>query len=268
MPLRTISVMGANNETGVLMPLAELAGLAHAAGALMHADATQLIGKTPFLFAGCGADLVSVSAHKLHGPKGVGALIVRKGIALPALLAGRQERKRRGGTENTPGIAGFAAACERAARTLSADLEHVSRLRQRLEEGLRHGLPGLHLYGEQASRLSNTCCVRFGELDSELVLGRLERAGVVASSGAACSAGWQPRKLATRWRASASIRRARCPGSCVDEGLAQPLCSASTISSMASGATADASAWCCPASNTPPCSAWPPGCAPKPCPST
>ena len=184
-----VSVMGANNETGVLMPLAELAGLAHAAGALLHADATQLIGKTVFQFAACGADLVSVSAHKLHGPKGVGALVVRKGIALPALLAGRQERRRRGGTENTPGIAGFAAACERATRTLSADLEQVSRLRQRLEEGLRHGLPGLHLYGEQAARLSNTCCVRFGELDSELVLGRLERAGVVASSGAACSAG-------------------------------------------------------------------------------
>lgn len=184
-----VSVMGANNETGVLMPLADLAELTHAAGVLLHADATQLIGKTTFQFAGCGADLVSVSAHKLHGPKGVGALIVRKGVALPALLAGRQERKRRGGTENTPGIAGFAAACERAARTLSADLQQVSRLRQRLEEGLRHGVPGLHLYGEQASRLSNTCCVRFGELDSELVLGRLERAGVVASSGAACSAG-------------------------------------------------------------------------------
>ncbi len=184
-----VSVMGANNETGVLMPLVELAGLAHAADALMHTDATQLIGKTSFQFDGCGADLVSVSAHKLHGPKGVGALIVRKGVALPALLAGRQERRRRGGTENTPGIAGFAAACERAARTLSADLEQVSRLRLRLEEGLRHGLPGLHLYGEQAARLSNTCCVRFGDLDSELVLGRLERAGVVASSGAACSAG-------------------------------------------------------------------------------
>lgn len=184
-----VSVMGANNETGVLMPLPELAAITRAAGALLHVDATQLIGKSPFQFAASGADLVSVSAHKLHGPKGIGALIVRKGISLPALLAGRQERRRRGGTENTPGIVGFAAACERAARTLSADLDHQSRLRQRLEIGLQQALPGVTLYGNEAPRLPNTCCLRFGELDSELVLGRLERAGVVASSGAACAAG-------------------------------------------------------------------------------
>lgn len=188
-----VSVMGANNETGVLMPVTELAGLAHAAGALLHVDATQLPGKTTWHFADCGADLASVSAHKLHGPKGVGALIVRKGLALPALLAGRQERNRRGGTENMPGIAGFAAACDRTARSLADDLAHMAALRQRLEDGLRAALPGVRIYGDQVPRLPNTSCLRFGDLDSEQVLGKLERAGVVASSGAACTAsGTQP----------------------------------------------------------------------------
>ncbi|MDO9314381.1 MAG: cysteine desulfurase family protein [Burkholderiaceae bacterium] len=188
-----VSVMGANNETGVLMPIAELAALAHAAGALLHMDATQLPGKSRWRFADSGADLASVSAHKLHGPKGVGALIVRKGLALPALLAGRQERNRRGGTENMPGIAGFAAACDRTARSLADDLAHMTALRQRLEDGLRAALPGVVVYGDQAHRLPNTSCLRFGALDSEQVLGKLERAGVVASSGAACTAsGTQP----------------------------------------------------------------------------
>jgi cysteine desulfurase len=184
-----VSVMGANNETGVLMPITELAEICHAAGARLHVDATQLIGKSNFHFGRCGADLVSVSAHKLRGPKGVGALLVRKGVALPALLSGRQERHRRGGTENIPGIAGFAAACERAGRTLADDLAHMAALRQALEDGLLRALPGAHLYGDQAPRLPNTSCLRFGTLDSEQVLGRLERAGIVASSGAACTAG-------------------------------------------------------------------------------
>jgi len=188
-----VSVMGANNETGVLMPTAELATLAHAAGAWLHVDATQLAGKTRWRFDASGADLASVSAHKLHGPKGVGALIVRKGLALPPLLAGRQERHRRGGTENMPGIAGFAAACERSGQTLVDDLAHLTALRQRLEDGLRRALPGVVVYGDQVPRLPNTSCLRFGALDAELVLGKLERAGVVASSGAACTAsGTQP----------------------------------------------------------------------------
>ena len=190
-----VSVMGANNETGVLMPLAEVAARVRAAGARLHVDATQLAGKARLDFAASGIDLMSVSAHKLHGPKGVGALVVRKGLALPPLLSGRQERHRRGGTENLPGIAGFAAACDRAARTLDDDLARMTRLREALEDGLRGALPaaGLVVCGERAERLPNTLCVRFGEIDSERVLGRLERAGVVASSGAACTAsGTQP----------------------------------------------------------------------------
>jgi len=184
-----VSVMGANNETGVLMPIAELAALAHAAGSLMHVDATQLPGKTASRFDESGADLWSVSAHKLHGPKGVGALVVRKGLAWPALFSGRQERQRRGGTENLPGIVGFAAAAARAGLTLDSDLAHMRRLQVRLEAGLSAGLPEVHVYGASAQRLPNTSCLRFGTLDAEQVLGKLERAGVVAASGAACTAG-------------------------------------------------------------------------------
>lgn len=183
-----VSVMGANNETGVLMPVAEVTALARAAGAWMHVDATQLAGKAPLGFAASGADLMSFSAHKLGGPKGVGALVVRKGLALPPLLSGRQERVRRGGTENVPGIAGFAAACDRAAATLQADIVRMRALRQRLEDGLST-LPGVHVYGREAERLCNTLYLRFGSLDAEQVLMKLERAGIVASSGAACSAG-------------------------------------------------------------------------------
>jgi cysteine desulfurase len=184
-----VSVMGANNETGVRMPIDDVAELAHAAGARLHVDATQLAGKAALSFAASGADLMSVSAHKLGGPKGVGALVVRKGLAWPPLIAGRQERNRRGGTENLPGIVGFAAACERAAATLAADVPRMAELRQRLEQGLRRALPEVHVHGEAAERLCNTLCLRFGALDAERVLDRLERAGIVASSGAACSAG-------------------------------------------------------------------------------
>lgn len=185
-----VSVMAANNETGVLMPIHLIAALAHARGALLHVDATQVIGKVPFDFAASGADLMSVSAHKLHGPKGVGALVIRKGLAWPALLAGAQERGRRGGTENLPAIAGFGAAADAIVRgePLAARAERVARLRDRLEAGLRTGMP-VHVYGSGAARLPNTSFVRFGALHAEQVLQRLERFGVVASAGAACEAG-------------------------------------------------------------------------------
>lgn len=184
-----VSVMAANNETGVVMPIAELAALAQAQGARMHTDATQLVGKAAFSFATCGADFASLSAHKLGGPKGTGALVVRKGVGLPPLLSGRQERHRRGGTENLPGIAGFAAACGLVATTLADDVARMTALRDRLEAGLLDALPNLQVHGRGAARLSNTLCVRFGALEAEQVLNRLERAGVVAASGAACGAG-------------------------------------------------------------------------------
>lgn len=184
-----LSVMGANNETGVLMPVAELAAFARTQGVPFHVDATQLVGKSPLRFADSGADLWSVSAHKLCGPKGVGALVLRKGLNWPALLAGRQERGRRGGTENLPGIAGFAAAADRCGRGLATQLPRMLALRERLEAGLQALHPAVQVLGRGAHRLPNTVCVRMGELDSERVLTRLERAGLLASSGAACSAG-------------------------------------------------------------------------------
>lgn len=184
-----VSVMAANNETGVLMPVAELAELAHAQGARLHVDATQVAGKVPLCFAAGGADLMAVSAHKFGGPKGVGALLVKKGVPLQPLLPGRQERQRRGGTENLPGIVGFAAACQGAAAGLPVDVPRMLALRLRLEQGLLRALPAAHLYGARAERLPNTACLRVGELDAEPVLHALERAGIVAASGAACSAG-------------------------------------------------------------------------------
>jgi cysteine desulfurase len=184
-----VACMAANNETGVLMPTAALAELAHAGGAWLHVDATQMAGRLPLDFARSGADLMSVSAHKIGGPKGTGALLVRRGLSLEPLMPGRQERQRRGGTENLPAIAGFAAACDHAVQTLQTSAARMANLRDRLEAGLLAALPGVHLYGQAAARLPNTSCLRVAELDAEQVLSRLERAGVQASSGAACSAG-------------------------------------------------------------------------------
>ena len=218
-----VSVMGANNETGVCMPLPAVAALARACGAWLHVDATQLAGKSRLDFATSGADLMSISAHKFGGPKGVGALLIRKGLTLPSLLSGRQERHRRGGTENLPAIAGFAAACRAAAVTLAQDLFHMQALRLRLEAGLHRALPGLHVYGSAVERLPNTVCLRVGELDAERVLHLLERAGVVASSGAACSAGGtQPSHVLlamgeSPMRARAALRLSLGPGTTTDD---------------------------------------------------
>lgn len=190
-----VSLMAANNETGVVMPVAEVAALAHAHGALLHVDATQWIGKLDFDFARCGADLVSLSAHKFNGPKGIGALIVRQGLALPARTVGSQERGRRGGTENLPAIAGFAAAAERllAAGPRGAEAARIGALRDRLEQGLLAALPGTVVYGATLPRLPNTSCLRFGPLSADQVLNRFDRVGLMASSGAACaSSGSEP----------------------------------------------------------------------------
>ena len=183
-----VSLMAANNETGVLMPVAEVAALAHAAGAALHVDATQFIGKLPFRFADCGAAAVSLSAHKFHGPKGVGALLLRQGQLFVAQTLGSQERGRRGGTENLPGIVGMATALERLG-DLSAEAARLRALRDALERGLAAALPRVHVWGQAAERLPGTSYLRFGRLEADVVLQRLERLGVAASSGAACSSG-------------------------------------------------------------------------------
>lgn len=186
-----LSVMAANNETGVLMPMERLAALARAHGALFHVDATQWIGKLPFSFAASGADLVTVSAHKLHGPKGIGALLVRPGLDLPALTGGSQERGRRGGTENIPAIAGFAAAAQLVmdSAMLARRAQRLAALRDGLERALVDQLPGTHVYAAACERLPNTSYLRFAMHHADQVLNRLERAGVIASSGSACASG-------------------------------------------------------------------------------
>ncbi|MDO8769587.1 MAG: cysteine desulfurase family protein [Burkholderiaceae bacterium] len=183
-----VSLMAANNETGALMPVAEVAALAHAAGALLHVDATQFIGKQPFNFSTCGADAVALSAHKLQGPKGVGALLLRQGVALAPQVLGSQERGRRGGTENLPGIVGLAAALELLG-DVSAEATRLAVLRDTLEAGLRQALPATHVWCQNVARLPGTSYLRFGQLSADVVLQRLERLGVAASSGAACSSG-------------------------------------------------------------------------------
>lgn len=183
-----VSLMAANNETGALMPVAEVAELAHAAGVLLHVDATQFIGKQPFAFSTCGADAVSLSAHKLQGPKGVGALLLRQGLALVPQTLGSQERGRRGGTENLPGIVGLAAALELLG-DVSLEATRVARLRDALESGLTRALPATHVWSQNVPRLPGTSYLRFGHLSADVVLQRLDRLGVAASSGAACSSG-------------------------------------------------------------------------------
>ncbi|NVO06533.1 MAG: aminotransferase class V-fold PLP-dependent enzyme, partial [Rhodoferax sp.] len=192
-----VTLMAANNETGVLMPTADIARMAQAVGALFHMDATQLIGKLPFDFAACGADAVSLSAHKFQGPKGVGALLLRQGAPLVPQTPGSQERKRRGGTENLPAIVGMARALELLG-DVTVEAERVGALRDALESGLQQALPQTHIWCRDVPRLPGTSYLRFGQLSVDVVLQRLERLGVAASSGAACSsAGSEPSHVLT-----------------------------------------------------------------------
>lgn len=188
-PAALLSVMAANNETGVLQPVADIAALARAAGMPFHVDATQMAGKLALDFAGWGVDLMSMSAHKFGGPKGCGALVMRKGLVWPALLAGQQERGRRGGTENMPGIAGFAVAARHARAALKSEAPRLAALRGALEAALLETVPGLLLFGVGAPRLPNTLMLAIAGQSADRVLDRLEREGILASSGAACSSG-------------------------------------------------------------------------------
>ncbi|MBL8540388.1 MAG: cysteine desulfurase [Betaproteobacteria bacterium] len=184
-----LALMAANNETGVLLPVAEAAALAARRDVPMLVDATQAVGRVPVNFAEWGVDLLTCSAHKLHGPKGVGALVVRRGFELPPLIDGSQERGRRGGTENVPGIVGFGVAATLAHDTLDADAGRMAQLRDALEAGLRARLPAMRVHGESAPRLPNTTSLRLPGIEAEWLLDRLERAGICAASGSACSAG-------------------------------------------------------------------------------
>lgn len=182
-----VSLMWANNETGTVFPVGALAKMAHQAGALFHTDAVQVIGKLPIALAGTQIDMLSLSGHKFHGPKGVGALYVRKGIKFsPLLRGGHQERGRRAGTENVPAIVGVGAA---AALVDSAAWSRMAALRDRLEAGILAAVPGCRVNGDAANRLPNTCNLAFEHVDGEAVLNNLARAGIAASSGSACTSG-------------------------------------------------------------------------------
>ena len=188
-PVRLVAVMRANNETGVIQDVARLVPLAHAAGALMHVDAVQATGKIPVDFASLGCDLMSLSSHKIYGPKGIGALIVKSHVELsPLLHGGPQERMLRGGTENVTSIVGFGVAAELAQAELLARTVHTRALRDRLEAGLNE-LPGIEIFGERAHRVPNTVQFALHGYDGEALLMQLDRKGIGVSSGSACASG-------------------------------------------------------------------------------
>jgi len=182
-----VTLLHANNETGVIFPVAEAASIAHAQGALFHIDAAQSAGKIPLDVTNLGCDLLSFSGHKLHAPKGVGVLYVRKGIALQPLILGHQERNRRGGTENLTGIVGLDIACHLAQQCLTSERTSIASLRDRLEQGILKRLPFARVNGS-GPRVPNTTNICFPELLGEEMLHRLGQAGVMASQGSACKA--------------------------------------------------------------------------------
>jgi cysteine desulfurase len=189
-PPALVSVMAANNETGALQPVAQVADIVHGAGGLLHIDAVQMFGKIPFNIKDIKGDLISVSAHKLGGPKGVGALVLVDGLSgLEApIRGGGQEKGRRAGTENVPGIVGFAAAAKAAIVSLDGDMEGVEKLRKRLETGLRQ-TPGAFVFSEDAPRLPNTTLFTVPGLKAETAVIGFDLEGIAVSSGSACSSG-------------------------------------------------------------------------------
>lgn len=190
--LRFASVMLANNETGVIADLAPIAGRVRAAGAFLHCDAVQAAGKIPLDFAATAAHALSLSSHKIHGPKGVGALVAERSLPLrPLLHGGGQEQGLRSGTENVAGIVGFGKAAELARLELEARREHMLGLRLRLEAGLRE-LPGLTLFAADAPRLPNTVQFGLSGYDGESLVMNLDRRGCAVSSGSACAGGGEP----------------------------------------------------------------------------
>jgi cysteine desulfurase len=184
-----LCVQLANNETGVIQPVTDIAAVAHAHGVNVLCDAVQAPGRLPVDCATLGADFVSLSAHKLGGPKGVGALVIVDGAPLPALISGGgQERGRRAGTENLPGIAGFGAAAAAARADLAAITAAANR-RDALEATVLRITPDAVVVGQQAPRLANTCCLALAGLAAETAVIRLDLAGIAVSAGAACSSG-------------------------------------------------------------------------------
>jgi cysteine desulfurase len=185
-----VSIMHANNEIGTVQPVARLAELAHQRGALFHTDAVQSAGKLPIDARALGVDLLSLSAHKFYGPKGVGAIWIKRGVRLlPLMTGGRQERSRRAGTENVAGIAGMGTAAQEARVKLPTEAPRLEALRDQLERGILSAVSGTMINGAAAPRVPNTTNISFDRVEAESLLIALDLAGVAVSTGSACSSG-------------------------------------------------------------------------------
>jgi cysteine desulfurase len=185
-----VSIMHANNEIGTIQPVAELARIAHAHGALFHTDAVQTAGKIPVDVRALDVDLLAISGHKFYGPKGVGALWVKRGVRLaPFMAGGKQERNRRAGTENVPGIIGIGAAATLALAKMLVESVRLAALRDRLEEGILKNVPNTDVNGTRDMRVPNTTNISFERIEAESLLIALDLEGVAVSTGSACSSG-------------------------------------------------------------------------------
>lgn len=185
-----VSVMWANNETGNIYPIAELAEEAHRVGALFHTDAVQAAGKIPLQIKDTAVDMLSLSGHKFHGPKGVGVLYVRHPLRLiPLISGGRQERGRRAGTENLPAIVGLGVAAELVVARMAEDTRNLLKLRNSFEAAVKATIPDCQVLGDPDNRLANTSLLAFARADGEVILHGLDANGIAASAGSACASG-------------------------------------------------------------------------------
>ena len=185
-----VSVMWANNETGTIFPVAQMAEMANAAGVMFHTDAVQAVGKLPMMLQDTKIDMLSLSGHKLHAPKGIGVLYLRRGTRYrPLLRGGHQERGRRAGTENTASIVGLGKACELALEFIEYENTQVKAMRDRLERGITEQIPHCFVTGDMNNRLPNTTDIAFEYIEGESILMLLNKAGIAASSGSACTSG-------------------------------------------------------------------------------
>ena len=185
-----VSIMWANNETGVVFPMDKIAAIAKEAGAILHTDAVQTAGKIPIDVKTLPVDMLSISGHKLHAPKGIGVFYLRRGTRLKTfMLGGHQEHGRRGGTENVPYIVGLGKAVELAAAGMEAESRHLTALRDKLENGLLAACPDARVNGDRANRLPNTSNMSFEYIEGEAILYHLSDLGICASTGSACAAG-------------------------------------------------------------------------------
>jgi cysteine desulfurase len=185
-----VSIMYANNETGTIFPIKEIGGFLRERGILFHTDAVQAVGKLPINVREIPVDMLSISGHKLHAPKGIGALYVRRGTRFyPYLIGGHQEKGRRAGTENVASIIGLGKACELAGANLEKERVYVSSLRDRLERALLQSCPDTTVNGDIEHRLPNTTNIGFEYVEGEAILLRMDEHGICASSGSACTSG-------------------------------------------------------------------------------